>query len=294
MKPQSIYRLVLALIMSLGASGSYASPQYPDYIIYGKDTLPTYTLLLEQYFQVQGKEEQGKLFGLSFRDGASSNCWRGYKAVYIFDRDSLFLEHVLPCGEPLNAIDVAASRTRIKNIFGEKMGNGRVFINWYSGKMKFPLSKELVRWDGVFYKIFEKETVLTISKGLIQKKADVNNYMDDPNRIDRRYNSKLSNLLFESLNHTTWLHKKEFDCSETYKITIGKNGRVTKVDMALTKQEVNDYYEPGEYRFCIKKLKKAFRRLRFDIIKDMGEAITEDVFLEIWVEDDGTLENWTD
>ena len=30
-----------------------ASPQMPDYVIYGKDTIATYNLILEQYLQRQ-------------------------------------------------------------------------------------------------------------------------------------------------------------------------------------------------------------------------------------------------
>ena len=93
---------IVTLLLTLSTLRTFASPQSPDYIIYRDDTLATYTLILEQYFQLQGRADQGKLFGLSFRDGATFNCWRGYQAIYKIDRDSLFLVDIISCGERRN------------------------------------------------------------------------------------------------------------------------------------------------------------------------------------------------
>jgi len=38
---------------------------------------------------------------------------------------------------------------------------------------------------------------------------------------------------------------------------------------------------------------KCLKKLQFDVIKKHGEPIEENVFIEIWLNDDGTLENWT-
>ena len=100
---------------------SFASPQMPDYIIFKGDTTATYTLLLEQYFQLQDKADQGKLFGLSFRNGASFNCWRGYQAIYKVENDSLFLVDIIDCGERRNGkINKATSAEKLKSIFTDK------------------------------------------------------------------------------------------------------------------------------------------------------------------------------
>jgi hypothetical protein len=82
----------------------------PDYLIFKKDTIATFNLILEEYFQKQEKVATEKLFGLSFRDHASFNCWRGYQAIYEIDRDSLFLVGVINCGERRSGtIDTAVS-----------------------------------------------------------------------------------------------------------------------------------------------------------------------------------------
>jgi len=280
--------------LTLFALKTFASPQLPDYIIFRGDTIATYTLILEQYFQKQNEAEQGKLFGLSFRDGASLNCWRRYQAIYKIDNDSLFLVDIISYGERRSGkIDKAASSGKMKTIFNDKFSNDRVYINWFSGDMKFPLTNKVLRWDGVFYTIYEREKVISVSSGKVLAIEDVENYVDDPKRIDREDKNKISDILFKKLKKAKWKNKEDFDCSEKYLVTIDENGNVSKVRMLHSEEEIEKYYEKDEYNFCINKVYNALKSLKFDIIKDKGNPIAEDIYIEIWVEDNGKLENWT-
>ena len=54
-----------------------------------------------------------------------------------------------------------------------------------------------------------------------------------------------------------------------------------------------EYGDNREYNYCVKTLLKALKDLRFDIIKQFGTPISEEIYLEIWVTDSGELENWT-
>ena len=266
----------------------------PDYVIYGNDTIATYNLILEQYLQRLDSTETEQLFGLTFRDGASFSCWRGYQAIYKIENDSLYLVNIINCGELRNGrIDKTQSNEKIKSIFGNKFRNGKVHIDWFDGYINFPLINDVLRWDGVFYTIFEREKVLTISNGLIEKVDDFDNYIDDPKRIDRRDKSKISNLLFKKLKKAKWKNPNEFDCSEKYFVTINENGIVSKVRMVLSDEEINEYYEPDEFNFCIDKIMTALKDLKFDIIMDKGKPISEDIYIEIWIEDNGRIKNWT-
>lgn len=285
---------LLIVFLTLSQSQLFASPQLPDYIIYKGDTIATYTLILEQYFQKQDKADQGKLFGLNFRDGASLNCWRGYQAIYEVENDSLFLTDIIYCSERRSGkIDKAASVQKMKNLFNDKFLNERVYIDWFSGDMKFPLTNKVLRWDGVFYTIYEREKVISISNGKVFAIDDVENYVDDPKRIDRKDKNKISDILFKRLKKTKWKNKEDYDCSEKYMVTIDENGNVSKVRMLYSDEEVEKYYEKDEYNFCINKIFNALKSLRFDIIKDKGKPIAEEIYIEIWVEDNGKLENWT-
>jgi len=276
----------------------FASPQVPDFIIFRGDTIATYNLILEQYLQRQEQTPSEKLFGLSFRNsldgGFSFNCWRGYQAIYKIDNDSLFLVNIISCGEQRNGkINKAASIEKMKTLFSDKVLNERVYITWFTGDISFPLTNKVLRWDVVFYTTFEKERVVNISDGKLLKVEDVENYVDDPDRVNRKDKNKVSNILFKRLKRTKWKNKEEYDCGDKYLVTIDENGNVSKVRMLRSDAEIEKYYDRDEYNFCIDKMFNALKTLKFDIIKDKGKPIAEDIYIEIWVESNGKIENWT-
>lgn len=287
-------KYIIVFILTLLTTELLASPQMPDYVIYGKDTIATYNLILEQYLQRQDSANREQLYGLALRDGASFNCWRGYQAIYKIENDSLFLVDIINCGQLGNEkIDKAQSYEKIKSIFGNKLKNEKVFFDWFDGYVTFPLTNKVLRWDGVFYKIFEREKVITISNGLVGSKEDFDNYIDDPKRIDRRDGNKVSDILFKKLKKTKWKNNNDFDCGDKYLVTIDENGNVSKVRMLHTDEEIEKYYEKEEFTFCISKMFNSLKDLKFDIIKDKGIPISEDIYIETWIEDNGKIKNWT-
>jgi hypothetical protein len=289
-----LLNVFLILILSFWSSGLFGSPQVPDYIIIKGDTIPTYNLLLESYLQKLDTVEAQRLFGLAFRDGASFNCWRGYQAIYMLQGDSLFLVDIITCGALRNkSIDKLESLNRMKTIFGTVVRQNRVFINWFSGIINYPIGNSVLRWDGVFYTIYERETIVNIDFGKVTEIRNVKNYEDDPKGIDRKDKDKISKLLFKQLKRTRWKNSEEFDCSGKYLVTINENGDVSKVRMVYTDEEIEKYYDKEEYDFCVSKMYSSLKTLKFDIIKDKGVPIAEDIYIEIWVEDNGKLENWT-
>ena len=293
-------KTVIVIFLFLLASKSTASPQSPDLLIYKGDTTRVYVLLVELYFNLIKKNDdvEGQLFGLNFRDGATFNCWRGYQAIYKIENDSLFLEHITSCNELYysDSIDTQKSKRRIKEIFGENVKNGKVLINWYSGSLSIPKPKSnILRWDGVFYTSYEEEILIEINKGKVLNTTEIENYLDEPNRINRKYLDTVSNIIFEQIKKLKWRDIDKFDCSERYLITIGKEGKITDVKMVeyQTKAEIKEFWDRREFNFCIRKLKRGLKELRFDILKRKGQPIEEDIYVEIWFEDDGTIENWT-
>ncbi|TMI90416.1 MAG: hypothetical protein E6H06_17480 [Bacteroidetes bacterium] len=283
--------------MALSSFRHFASPQLPDYIIFKGDTIATYNLILEQYLQKQEKTESQKLFGLSFRNGASLNCWRGYQAIYKIDNDSLFLVDIINCGERrLGKIDKAVSAEKMKSIFSDKVVNGRVYINWFSGDINFPLNNKVLRWDGVFYTIYERETVINVSDGKVLNVGNVENYVDVPKAINRKDKSKISDVLFKELKKVKWESIDKFDCSEKYFVTIDKEGKVSKVTMLeyQTADSIDKYWDRDEYNYCVNAILNSLKKLKFDIIKDKGNPISEDIYIEIWFDEKkGKIENWT-
>lgn len=278
--------------MTMWSASAFASPQMPDYLIYRKDTVPVYNLILEQYLNSTDTGKTDRLFGLAFRNGASTSCWRGYQAIYKLENDSLFLVDIIGCGDlRFGRIDRDSSIAKMKLIFGASLKNERVFINWFSGTLNFPISDSVIRWDGVFNRTFEKEKVLTINKGLVEKIEDVVNYVDDPNRIDRRDMYSISDLMFKKLKRTRWKNSHDYDCSARFLITINENGDVSRV--GYLDEDAEKYLKKGECKFCTDKIFNAVKDMKFDILKEQGKPVSEDIFMEIWIEDNGKIENWT-
>lgn len=298
---KSFLLFLFIFTLTLSSSRLYASPQMPDYIIFKGDTISTYNLILEQYLQRHDTAKTEQLFGLSFRNstsgGFSFNCWRGYQAIYKVDNDSLFLVDIISCGERRNGkIDKAASIEKMKSIFGNNIINERIFVNWFSGGLNFPLSNKVLRWDGVFYKIYEKETVVNVSFGKILNMDNVENYIDNPAAIDRKDKDKISDILFKKIKKQKWLNIDSIDCSEKYLVTIGNDGKVSKVTMLgyQSQDTIDKYWEINEYDYCLNTIFTSLKKLQFDILKDKGKPISEDIYIEIWFDEKkGKIENWT-
>lgn len=270
-----------------------ASPQAPDYIIVKGDTIVTYNLLVEKYLQAMDTPDQGRLFGLSFRGISSFNCWRGYQAVYRVENDSLFLSAMLGFSEKWSgSIDLEASAQRMKEVFGDRVIQGRVFIDWFTGEISYPLNYQELRWDGVFYKIFEKEYVFSVSGGKITGQGAVENYMDDPDRIDRRDKRNLATLFFNRIKAEIMNRKPQCDCSDTYVITIDEQGDVSKVRMDYKPEEIAEYWEMEEYDYCCSTVLQAVRDMHFDILRDKGKPAAENIYVRIFITTKGEIENW--
>ena len=88
--------LTIIFLLLIPIANLKASPQSPDYLIIGNDTLPLYQLILEDYLHsLEQPTDSNNLFGFSFRNDfgygtTSTNCWRGYQAVYSLENDSYF------------------------------------------------------------------------------------------------------------------------------------------------------------------------------------------------------------
>ena len=266
----------------------------PDFIIYKKDTIPTYNLILEQYLKKIDTKEQDELFGLSFRGGSSFNCWRGYQAIYKIENNKLYLIKIISCGDLKNKNNEQSSINKMKSIFGNKLQKNKVFIDWYSGELNFPKKRKNnnpLRWDGVFYKIFEYETLLNFKKGQLMKEGSITNYESVKGGINRKERNIISKTLIKELNKSNWIDEKFEGCTDKYIITINEIGKISKIKMDYPDDEIKEFYDNEVYNYCIKKVENNLKKLRFDIIKDKGKPISENIYIDIWVEENGKLRN---
>jgi hypothetical protein len=300
-------KIITIIFLAINSLRLMASPQIPDYLIYNNDTIPIYHLILEDYFHSIEKPDNESLFGLSFRGGASPNCWRGYQAIYIIEHDSLFLKNILDCGELYRnqVIDENESRKKIEEIFNDKLKNQKIFVDWYSGNIAIPKG-DLLRWDGVFAQTYYKEEIICFKKGLLKKKEIVSNYIDLPNGISRDlphgkiYHSckLISDTIFSLIKQLDWKtidNLSEFGCDGEYIITINEKGKISNVSAVNVFDDTDKYYNDFQrcQRKCSNKIKQKIKNLQFDIVKWNGKPIKEYVRFEIFYSVEGVLENWS-
>ncbi len=101
-----------------------------------------------------------------------------YQAIYEVKNDSLYLNNIIDCFDLIDKrkIDLKKLTERMKELFGDKVQNNKVFIGWFSGNLSFPQKlkeSKVIRWDGVFYKIFLHETVLNFENGKMLSSKNV-------------------------------------------------------------------------------------------------------------------------
>lgn len=270
---------IIAFAMLFSITSINASVQKPDYVILNNDTIPTYNLILEKYLQNKKTDREEKLFGLSFREESKLNCWRGYQAIYKIENDSLFLVDIIKCGEIKYAkFEKELSLKKIQNIFGNKVIDGKVFIDWFDGNLNFSNTNQVIRFDGVFYKIHEKEIVIRINNGQVINVEQVVNYIDDPNRIDRRNKSNIKETLIKIIKEK---EKKLTVISEIqfFKFTINEQGIISNITYIDKNGKKETNIENEQNEIFIAKLLKTCKKLKFDIIKDKGIPISEDIDL---------------
>lgn len=275
MKPTiHIKKVIFIVVLFFNVTIICASPQMPDLLIYKGDTIPIYNLILEQYLNEIKTDENESLFGLTFREGASFNCWRGYQAIYQVENDSLFLVSIMSFGEisQNKKIDQEASLNRIKEIFNN-VQNGRVHLKWFSGKVSIP-NGELLSWDGVFYKTFIDEIIISIENGLLTESKEVKNYIDDPKKLNRYdYYTPLFTIYKQIKRKFIWRNLPDDGRFwwEDFSITIGKDGSI---------KEVINLYDDSDPAYQ-QAIENAIKDLSWDIVKKSGEPIEQNYTLSL-------------
>ena len=133
----------------------------------------------------------------------------------------------------------------------------------------------------------KKETIVSIAFGKILNMENVDNCVDNPKAIDRKDKNKISDILFKKIKKAKWINIDSIDCSEKYLVTIDKGGNVSKITVLgyQSADSIDKYWERDEYNYCINTIFNALKKLQFDIIKDKGKPIPEDIYIEIWFDE---------
>lgn len=104
-----------------------ATEQEPDYLIINNDTLYLAS------FPLSDLNFATLPFG---KFAPNTACWRGYNAVWIVENDSLFLKELIPCDYDTLSSDFSLVQYFLLNGYQPKIIDGKIFADWYSGKIK--------------------------------------------------------------------------------------------------------------------------------------------------------------
>ncbi len=276
-------RFILTLILLIGFVDLKASPQSPDFLIIGQDTISLYHLPLHSLDSLTQKRFFNNLQSDSLEFGFSFNLWRGYQAYWQIINKKLYL---------VGLKNNSNSETILKNTFPEHFENGKVFAYWYSSYLSIGKDK-LLKYDGVFSHNYLKSEVYQFENGCLKSQEIVDNYIKVPHGISRLDRKKVTNRIFKKIKKLDWKNLSDCGCDDEYWITIDDKGKISNVELVPTfdSEEENIEYA-NEFKECTAKLLKHLESMQFDIIKWNGQPYTEKIRIEVFY--DKRLENWTE
>jgi len=270
-------KLLLVFLLITTSNLVFAtSPQLPDLLKIGNDTVYLYKLPIEGI----PKEKYDKLINSisKFENGTytSTNLWRGFQAIWEFRDNQLYLTDIK---------NAKHSKDILKLVF-PNFENGSVKATWFSSFLIIPKDKTL-RWDGVLEKSYLKEEILYFRKGNFKKRYVFENYIQVVNGIPRIDQKKVPEILFESLEKLNWEVLSKYHCDDAYFVTIGKKGKVTKVKLVpIFDSNWDNFWYNFSQAKCNRLIRKNLCELQFDIVKWHGKPIKETYKINFFYDDD--------
>lgn len=138
-----------------------ATEQEPDILIIGNDTL------LIKSFPLENLKLEYRPFGLTEETAPSTACWRGYRAIWRVENDSIFLEKISNCTTDFSSRPVIKEQNindlLEKNNLESKLVNKRVFADWFSTNLYFVSDKSIKKGIYSIY-LFDEQLTMYIKK----------------------------------------------------------------------------------------------------------------------------------
>ncbi len=262
------------------------SPQLPDLLIIGKDTIYIYQLpinsLTNSKYKILTKNIKKYENGIF----TSVNLWRGFQAVWELIDNQLYLSNIK---------DTKNSKEILKATFPKKYSNGKVKADWFSSFLVIPKDK-MLKWDGIFSRTYKKEDILYFRKGRLISRKLIENYIHIENGISRLEKDTITSKIFNSIKELNWTKLSGNECDDEYFVTIGEKGIIDKVKFVpYLDTKWQNFWYAFNHRKCIRQIKKKLSELQFDIVKWNGKPYKDKYRIDIFYDNDTKkLENWTE
>lgn len=170
MRLKHIHKLVIAAVLLLTPFTVFATAQQPDILVIDGKSYPLYANPLEDFYK---SEKSRPRFQIEPNTWSSGN-WRGYVASWAIEDKTLFLIKInswICSGGDKDS----CRKVELKNLFGERVIDGKVKATWVSGDLKVPDGKLLQYVHMGYGSVYERELYFRITAGKLEKEWVVSN-----------------------------------------------------------------------------------------------------------------------
>ena len=243
MKKISEILTICAAIMF--SSMAYATSQYGDILIDGKDTIEIYSNPLETYFEIK-KSRTINGYELNM---TSTACYRGYLATWQLKNDSLFLIEIRNGCSSMD--EKKPEYFDLKDEFGSDI----VFASWVSQVLYIPYGDMIKYIHAGYSSIFEKEKYMYLVDGKLDSVSYQNNILYEEGKI-KPISSFLTDTLTQIiLNHIDTSYISSFEDKEMCSLSIKFNpeGKIDRIANEFAADGIS-YFEQIVYETAVSAL----------------------------------------
>lgn len=246
-------RILLLLAALWLAMPSFATMQFPEQLIVGRDTMHLFVQPLDmadRATQARLKERINEVDTLFY-----SACWRGYVGYWRLEEGQLWLERLETFhGEPLFTAE---------ELFPELAERGRVRASWFSGEICYGRGKVVLVWDRNF---FEEEWTATVEAGRVGHIRSFRNWKSK-RCPDTRENVRRVSKAFDRLGPTDSLPSQLLLSVRYVPDSTGRPARIKSATLTVGESCITDPSDPLVQRAC-----QAFREASvWDVVWIHGE-----------------------
>ena len=159
-------------LVTLLAVRVMATAQAPDTIVYDNKVYDLFSSPLESFYKGRSSRPQFRIEPNTF----SSGNQRGYFAIWVVEDNTLYLGGIKSwiCEQDAQG-DGNCKRADLKELFGEKLKDGGVHADWFTGELRIPDGKMLEYFHAGYFSVFERDIILKVEAGKVVSKAIVDN-----------------------------------------------------------------------------------------------------------------------
>jgi len=164
-------KLLLSITLSLiTAISAFATAQSPDRIVYKGNERALFSNPLEVYYSSGRKRPDFMIAPLT----TSTGNWRGYVATWRIENGKLYLTKI-DSWLCRGSSERSCRQVSLAQIFKEKVKNGKVLADWFSGEMRVPDGKELQYVHMGYGSTYERDLIFEVKAGVVSEPTVIDN-----------------------------------------------------------------------------------------------------------------------